>query len=334
MKHATLKDVAKTAGVSLATASRALNNRGDVDQNTKKKVLEVAKQLTYTPNPLARGLLSGTTKTIGVLVTSIQNPFYAAVVAGLETALAKEGYTIILCNSHEDAGAERSAIELLIRRRVDGLIIAPVQSEFESFALLQEHNTPFVFIARHMPGIDTDYVVCDDQEVGRIATEHLIIKGYRRIMFLNSFSNSSSELRQRGYEISLKKHGMPIDPELIRIVRGENRAQEVMIAALREGLRPSAIFCFCDDMAVGVIQALNTFGIKVPDDMALISCDNLPFTGLLQPSLTTIDIPKFEMGAQAVKILLTKIKYGKKKTSQVVLEPKLIERASTHSRAL
>ncbi len=332
MKHATLKEVAKMAGVSLATASRAMNNRGDVDQDTRKRVLEVAKHLTYTPNPLARGLLSGTTKTIGVLVTSIQNPFYAAVVAGIETALAKEGYTIILCNSHEDAEAERVAIELLVRRRVDGLIIAPVQSKFESFSLLQEHNTPFVFIARYMPGIDTDYVVCDDQEVGRIATEYLIMKGHRRIMFLNSFSNSSSELRQRGYEVSLKSHGIPIVPDLIRIVRGENKTQEVMIATLKEGLRPNAVFCFCDDMAVGVLQVLNNLGIKVPEDMAIVSCDNLPFTGLLHPSLTTIDIPKFEMGVEAVKILLTKIKYGKKKTTQVVLEPKLIERDSTNSR--
>lgn len=330
MGYATLKDVAKMAGVSLATASRALNNRGDVDQATRKKVLEAARALSYTPNPLARGLLSGTTKTIGILVTTIQNPFYAAVVTGIEKVLAAEGYTIILCSSHEEPAAEREAIRTLLARRVDGLIIAPVQSKPDGLELLFESNVPFVFVARYMPGIDTDYVVCDDEAVGRLATEHLIAKGHRRIMFLNSCRNSSAELRQRGYEESLKTHGIPIEAELIRTVHYGAQAEEVISAALDEGLQPTAVFCFCDEMAVGVLRALATRGILVPEEMAVISCDNLAFTGLLQPPLTTVDIPEFEMGVEAARILLTKIKRRKKKTTQVVLEPKLIERASTN----
>ncbi len=328
MRHSTLKDVAELSGVSLATASRALNNRGDVDPATRKKVLEAAKVLAYTPNPLARGLLSGATKTIGVLVTTIQNPFYAAVVAGIEKELAAEGYTIILCNSHEDAAAEQTAIALLLGRRVDGLIVAPVQSKPDGLSLLLESNVPFVFVARYVNGADSDYVVCDDEAVGRLATEHLIARGHRRILFLNSSRNSSAELRQRGYEASLRSHGIPGDPALVRVVPG-GQAERVMTEALAEGLRPSAVFCFCDDMTVGVLRALAARGIRVPAEMAVISCDNLPFTGLLQPPLTTVEIPEFEMGVAAVKVLLTKIKRHKKKTTQIILAPRLIERAST-----
>ncbi|HBF36578.1 MAG TPA: LacI family transcriptional regulator [Firmicutes bacterium] len=330
MRHATLKDVAKKAEVSLATASRALNNREDVDQDTRKKVLETAKALSYSPNPLARGLLSGTTKTIGVLVSTIQNPFYGELVAGIEKALAEEGYTTILCNSHEDAEAERVAVELLLRRRVDGLIIAPVQSKPDGLAFLLEQNTPFVFAARYMPGVDTDYVICDDELVGRMVTDHLIEKGYRRILFMNSCRNSSAELRQQGYEKSLRSHDIPMEPALIRTVEYGQQVEEVMDAAFQEGLKPSAIFCFCDEIAVGVLNYLNKEGIKVPDDIAMASCDNLPYTGLLQPPLTSVDVSKFEMGVEAVKILLAKIKRDKKKTTQVVLEPKLIERASSN----
>lgn len=329
MPHSTLKDVAKMAGVSLATASRALNNRGDVDQATRKKVLEAARALSYTPNPLARGLLSGTTKTIGVVVTTIQNPFYAAVVTGIEKVLAAEGYTIVLCSSHEDPDAEREAIRVLLARRVDGLIIAPVQSRPEGLEVLLESKAPFVFVARYVSGIDADFVVADDEAVGRLATEHLIAKGHRRILFLNSCRNSSAELRQRGYEGSLKAHDIPLDPALIRTVQNGGQAEEVMATALDEGLQATAVFCFCDEMAVGVLRALTTRGIRVPEEMAVISCDNLAFTGLLQPPLTTVDIPEFKMGVEAARILLTKIKRRKKKTTQVVFAPKLVERAST-----
>ncbi|NLG83829.1 MAG: LacI family transcriptional regulator [Firmicutes bacterium] len=327
--YATLKDVAKKAGVSLATASRALNNRGDVDQTTRKKVLEAAKALSYTPNPLARGLLSGTTKTIGILVTTIQNPFYAAVVSGIEKVLAAEGYTIILCNSHEDPEAEREAIRVLLARRVDGLIIAPVQSKPDGLELLFKSNVPFVFVARYMPGVDTDYVVCDDEAVGRLATEHLIDRGHRRILFMNSRGNSSAELRQRGYEQSLAAHGISPEPSLIRTVYYHTQAEEAISAALDEGLDPTAVFCFCDEMAVGVLRVLAARGIRVPEEIAVISCDNLAFSAVLHPPLTTVDIPEFEMGVEAARILLNKIKRRKKKTTQVVFTPKLVERAST-----
>lgn len=329
MSYVTLKEVARRAGVSLATASRAINNRGDVDQSTRRKVLEAAKALSYTPNPLARGLLSGTTKTIGVLVTTIQNPFYAAVVTGIEKILAAEGYTIVLCNTHEDPAAEQDALRILLARRVDGLIVAPVQSRREGLEPLLASKVPFVFVARNVSGIDADFVVADDEAVGRLAAEHLIAKGHRRILFLNSWRNSSAELRQRGYEESLKAHGIPVEAGYIRTIHYGTRAEEAISAALDEGLRPTAVFCFCDDMAIGVLRALAARGIRVPEEMAVVSCDNLAYTGLLQPPLTTVDIPEFEMGVDAAKILLTKIKRRKKKTTQIVLEPRLIERAST-----
>lgn len=329
MASVTIRDVAKTAGVAVSTASRALNNRGDVSESTRKRVLEAARELRYVPNSLARGLLSGETRTVGVIVTTILNPFYAAVVAGIQDVLGAKGYNTVLYNSDEDQRKELAAVKALLEQRVDGIILAPVKNTSETVEFLAHHNMPFVLVGRHVVGLDTDYVICDDMAIGQMATEHLIAKGHRRMMLVNSSGNASSELRYKGYELALRNSGLEVDCRLVRSVVLHSDAERAVAQALDEGVRPTAIFCFCDAMALGVLRVLRKRGIRVPDDIALVACDNLEFTEFLEPALTTVDVPKHEMGAKAAEILLAKLRRGKKRTTQMVLKPSLIVRASS-----
>lgn len=328
MKHVTIKDVAKLAGVGIATASRALNNKGEISPETKKRVLQAAELLGYVPNSLARGLISGKTKKIGVIVTTILNPFYASVVAGIESVLASKGYTIALYNSNEDSDKEFQAILNLYGQRVDGIILAPVEYKSNNVKYLQKINIPFVLVARNTLDENIDFVICDDKTVGRIGTKYLIEKGHEKIFFLNSWKSSSARFRLEGYKEALKETGLSINSKLIYSLKPDENLEEVIPKILKENKNISAIFCFCDVIAIGVMKILKNMKIKIPDDIAILGCDNLDFTEILDPPLTTIEISRYEMGIKSAEILLKKIKKEEKENNRIVLEPKLISRLS------
>lgn len=329
MKHVTIKDVAKRANVGIATASRALNNKSDVSPETRQRVLEAAEALGYVPNLLARGLLSGRTKTVGVVVTSILNPFYAVVVSEIERVLSAKGYNIVLCNSNESPKTELEAVRMLREQRVDGIIIAPVEEKSQTVQYLVDNQIPFTLVARNNPEINTDYVVCDDKKIGEIVADYLIKKGHRHILFLNSWGNSSAMLRLEGYRQTMEKAGISAQPELVRTLRIKDSIEEAVISALNGRIKPTAIFCFCDVMALSVMRVLNEKNIKVPADISVMGCDNIDFTEFMDPPLTTIDIGKAEMGAKAAEILLGRLRRRRKRTVNVTLEPRLIIRSST-----
>lgn len=297
MKHVTIKDVAKRANVGIATASRALNNKSDVSPETRQRVLEAAEALGYVPNLLARGLLSGRTKTVGVVVTSILNPFYAVVVSEIERVLSAKGYNLVLCNSNESSKTEFEAVRMLREQRVDGIIIAPVEEKSRTVQYLVDNQVPFTLVARNNPGVDTDYVVCDDKRIGELAADYLIKKGHRHILFLNSWRNSSAMLRLEGFRQRMEKAGISVPPELVRALRISDSIEEAVLSALRGRIKPTAIFCFCDVMALSVMRVLNDKNIKVPAEIAVMGCDNVAFTEFMNPPLTTMDIGKEEMGA-------------------------------------
>lgn len=328
-KHVTIKDVAKLAGVGIATASRALNNKGDVSPSTRRKVLEAAQKLGYVPNSLARSLVYGKTKKIGVIITTILNPFYATVVSGIESVLASKGYTLVLYNSNEDPYKEKEAILTLRQQRVDGIIFAPIEYESQNVKYLVENNIPFVLVARKTQEENTNFVVADDFKVGKIATEHLLEKGHRRILFLNSWKSSSARLRLEGYREALKEAGFLLNPKLIYSLTPDTEIRPLLEDILSTKNRPTAIFCFCDSIALEVMKILKAMNLKIPDDVAVVGCDNLDYTELLNPPLTTIEISKFEMGVTAAKILLEMLEAENKGPIQQILEPKLIIRAST-----
>jgi LacI family transcriptional regulator len=328
MKHVTIKDVAKLAGVGIATASRALNNKGEISSHTKKKVLEAAKKLGYIPNSLARSLISGKTKKIGVVITTILNPFYAAVVSGIESFLSSKGYTIALYNSNEIPKKEKESIITLREQRVDGLIIAPVEFESETVKYLIDNNIEFVLVGRRTKEDNVNFVICDDFEVGKIATEYLISKGHKRILFINSWKSSSAIFRLEGYKKALSEAGLRINNNLIYSLDPERKLEEILEDAFSKKRKPTAIFCFCDSIAIEVMKILKKMKIKIPDDIALIGCDNLDFTDLLEPPLTTIDISMYEMGLKASEILLERLTKERKEPIHVIFKPILIERGS------
>ncbi|HKM17771.1 MAG: LacI family transcriptional regulator [Firmicutes bacterium] len=329
MAPATLKDVAKRCGVSLATASRALNNRSEVSPVTRAKVLKAAEEMGYVPSSLAKGLWSGETKVIGVLITTIVNPFYANVVSGIEKALKDYGYNILLCSSYEEVDQEWASLTVLLEQRVDGLILAPVQSKPEVVERLQKNNVPFVLVGRSIPGIDTSYVVCDDYKVGLMAGEHLLERGHKRVLFINSSRNYSAELRLKGFTATMQRHGIEIGPEWVKIVTPEKTAKHCLSEALDQGLNPSAVFCFCDCMVLDVLSALKERGLKVPGDIAVMGVDNLSVTEITEPPLTTIDIQNFEMGIRSAEIILRKLQKPGAKHEHIVLQPTLVKRDST-----
>lgn len=329
MAHSTLRDVAEACGVSVSTASRALNNRADVSPKTRTRVLEAAQRLGYVPSSLAKGLRSKETKAVGVVVTTILNPFYANVVTGIEEVLSDKGYTILLNSSYEDPELELRAVRLLLEQRVDGLILAPVESEPEVVEFLGKNGVPFVLVGRNVRNVEADHVVCDDRMIGELAAEHLISKGHRKILFINSSENYSSELRLQGFCSALEKHALSFDKDWVRPVYPDQDTKQVLGDALDEGLDPTAVFCFCDGMAIEVIRELNRRGIKIPEEMAVIGVDNLDVTELLNPPLTTLDVQHTTMGIRSAEILLEKMMKPEGRLEQVVLTPRLIERSST-----
>jgi len=327
--HSKLRDVAARSGVSISTASRALNNRADVSSKTKARVLKVAEELGYVPSSLAKGLWSGQTKTVGVVVTTIANPFYANVVTGIEHVLEEQEYNILLNSSHEDPQRELRAVKLLLEQRVDGIILAPVQTNPKAVDFLEKNGVPYVLVGRTALNVQANHVVCDDYRVGELAARHLVSRGHKEIMFINSAYNYSAQLRQEGFCKTLLAAGITMHPQWIRTVHGGETVGKVLSEALDEGLKPTAIFCFCDQMAIGAMKELRRRGRRIPEDVAIMGVDNLEVTEMLDPPLTTIEVHNNDLGIESAEILLRRIAHNDAIPEQVKLQPKLIERAST-----
>ncbi|MGB9856490.1 MAG: LacI family DNA-binding transcriptional regulator, partial [Caldisericum exile] len=270
----------------------------------------------------------GKTKKVGVIITTVLNPFYAAVVSGIERVLTANGYTLILYNSNEDPRKEREALLILRQQRVDGIIFAPIEYESQNVKYLIDSKIPFVLVARRTLEEDTSFVIADDFKVGKIGTEHLIEKGHRRILFLNSWKNSSAKFRLEGYKSALREAGFLINPKLIYSIKPDTDLKKLISEIFSSKSRPTAIFCFCDSIALEVMKVVKEEGLKIPDDVAILGCDNLDYTELLNPSLTTIDISKFDMGVLAARILLGLLEDNKEPV-RYIFEPKLVIREST-----
>lgn len=328
MAHWRLRDVARLSGVSVSTASRALNDRDDVSPQTKARVLAAAERLGYVPSSLAKGLWSGTTKTVGVVVTNITNSFYANVVAGVEDVMDAHGYNIVLNSTHEDPEREMRAIKLLLEQRVDGIILAPVESEPAAVDFLNKNGVPYVIVGRKARNADTNHVVCDDLKIGRMAARYLLDAGHERVLFINSARNYSAELRAEGFRSVFREHGAAWDEDMILPVFDPQQLPAIVNQVFDGTHLPSAVFCFCDDMAIDVMRVLRQRGLKIPQDVAVMGVDNLKVTELLDPPLTTIDTSKMQMGTSSAEILLRAMQNQDKDIEHIVLEPKLVKRVS------
>ncbi len=334
VKQVTLRDIAKITGFSINTVSRALNGKDEVHAETRIKILAAAEKLGYRPNRLAKGLRSNKTGTIGVVVTDVSNPFFSALVKGIARAARDLDYSIILQDSDEDYAGEEEAIQVLLAEQVDGILITPVQSQRGTIERLCEAQFPFVLVGRFFSGLETNYVVPDDYQGGFMATEHLLKQGHRNIAMINGpLHISSARERFKGFSDALESHGIQINGS--QVVTGALTVEEGLaqsLSILREKTRPSAIVCYSDFVAFGVMQGIREVGLSIPEDIAVVGFDDVRMASCLQVSLTTIKSPKEELGKRAVQSLISRLEdnHNHPRTEGIRLDVRLIARESSN----
>ncbi len=329
-KYITLKDIAKKAGVSVNTVSRALNNKPDISKETKKKIIQIAKELNYRKDFTASSLRRKESKIIGVILADSANPFYSEVLKGIEAASKDFGYNIILINSERNYEQEASAVNILLSRRIDGLLLSPVQEKIDDIKELISLKIPLVIFARHFEDLSVNEVRSDDIKAGYLATNHLIQRGAKNILMINGYLHKSpAKLRLKGYKKALKEHNLPVRDELIIVGDiGMEDGEKAVDEALSKKVSFDGIFAYNDMLALGAMKALKKKGIKIPKDTKIVGCDDILFSSVTTPSLTTIRVKKYEMGYEAFKLLIKVLK-GRKKIEKKVLDVELVVREST-----
>jgi len=332
-KPATIKDIAKRLNISLSTVSRALRNASDVNVETKKAVLALSEELNYQPNKLALSLRQKQTHTIGVIVPNLDYVL-SLMVRGIDEVALEAGFTVMVCQSNESFGREILNTRRLLESLVDGFIIS-VSSEtksFEHFKKIQERNIPIVVFDRVTPQLIAPSVRIDNEEGGFVATEHLIEQGYKRIAVLAGPENLGvSNSRLGGYLNALKKHKIKKDPSLIvHCDFNQDYAYYATLELLAMKKRPDAIFTISDRMAIGAMLAIKKKGLSMPKEIGLCGFNNEPVTGLVTPSISSVEMPSFELGKLAAKLFIETMHHPENMNMvEKVLKPKLIIRESS-----
>lgn len=323
-----MKDIAKDLGISPMAVSKALRNHSDIGAKTKERVLKRAAELNYRVDWVARSMVTGRTYLVGLLVPDLMQSFFAEISTALTAVLSPAGYPLLISDSSENASDEAANIEVLLSRKVDGLIIASAQRSGASFENLK---TPYVLIDRRISGLEANYVGTKNEDIGLLATEHLIEQGCRRIAHLRGPLLSTAVGRLRGYRRALEKHGLEAGEDLI--VEGghqDTTGYRAMQKLLSQPRRPDGIFCFNDPVAIGAMHAILEAGLAVPQDIAVIGAANMHYSDILRIPLSTVDQRTAEMGEQAARVLLAAMT-AKKPTEprQIIIPPRLVVRASS-----
>lgn len=331
MSIRTIKDIARQANVSYATVSRALNNKYGVKPETRERVLDVARELRYSPNAIARGLVTQQTLTLGLIIPDIENPFFPAVAGRVEDEAQRMGYSVFLCDTNWNEATETRYVQLLTERRVDGLIIAPIGQHIEE--VLGDAHLPVVYMSNAPKGTERSYVVIDDKRGTYLATNHLIEAGYESIGFIGARNRSASGAdRLAGYELALENAGRTVDTSLICLEEFREESGYRTIAKLiEEGQCPEAVVVENDLLALGVMNGARAYGFRIPEDLAIVGFDDIRIAGFPEVNLTTISQPKHDLGRIAVRILLDQIRGSKEESraEHIILEPRLVVRGSS-----
>ena len=306
---ANIYDVATRARVSVATVSAVMNDSAFVSPALKARVTSAIDALGYHPNLLARGLAKQCTQTFGMIVPDIANPFFPEVVRGAEDVAHGAGYTLLIASSDNDVEKESTYLQLFMAKRVDGVILtkAPGPIPQDVRRRLAKARVPIVLLARSVPGFKADCVELDDREAAIEGVTHLLRLGYRRVGLITGLAGASTTRRRLdGYRAALRARRVPIDPALV--VGGDFRVE----SGYRAGLellkqRPDAVFVSNYLMSVGFITALQQYRLRCPEDIAIVTCDDYPWLNAFSPRLTTIDLPKRELGEAAARLLVERI---------------------------
>jgi DNA-binding LacI/PurR family transcriptional regulator len=327
---ATIRDVAIHAGVSIATASRAFSKPEAVRDALRARVLESARVLMYQPSRAARALRAGTSRTVGVIIPDLQNPFFTAVVRGVDMVIKEAGYSLLLGNSDEDPAREEELLASLRAEGVAGIVIVPIDAGKSTYQDLLEPSRPIVATDRLPARLKADCVTVDNASGARLAVDHLLALGHKRIALLNGPSKHSTAVdRERGYLEALRDGGVKPQPELI--YRGDF-SDPAGYAGMRELMqvrpRPTAVFVANNMMTLGALRALHEMQVRIPGDVALVSFDDMPWATSLNPPLTAVAQPDLEIGRSAAELLVARIADPQRAVRHIVLDSTLIVRAS------
>ena len=324
-----MKDIARDLGLSPMAVSKALRDHKDISEETKERVLRRARELNYRLDWVARSLVTGQTFLVGLVIPDLKQSFFSEVATAVEAVLAEAGYHLLISHTGENAKEEATTIDLLVSRKVDGLIIASAQRDAGAFEKLK---TPYVLIDRKIAGLEANFVGARNDEIGFMATEHLIEQGCRRIAHLRGPRLSTGAGRARGYRRALEKRGLEFRDEwLVDAGHEDGSGFAAMEALLELEERPDGVFCFNDPVAVGALRAILGRGLKVPEDVAVIGVANMHYGDLLTVPLSTVDQATASMGSLAARMLLECMGAGGRGPArrERLVRPTLIERASS-----
>jgi LacI family transcriptional regulator len=341
MKKTSLNDIAQRLGVSKTLVSLVLNGKGKehrISEDVCEKVIEVAKEMNYRPNQIAKGLRTGKTNTIGLIIADIANPFFGKLGREIEKELARHGYRVMFCSSDESAEKSKEQIEMLMQGQVDGFIISPPRGSEDQIRSLQISKKPYVLIDRFFPEIDSSYIIIDNLEAGYNATKHLIDRNYKKIACITINADLiNMQDRLNGYKNALRDSGHEVDENLIKILPFSHESKDVfkaikeLVGKNKKGI--DAIFFTTSKVGIMGIESLSRLGLVIPEDVAMVSFDNPDSYKICYSPVTSVAQPLTDIGKMSVKVLLAEINNPKSsiKNQKITLKANFIIRKSCGS---
>lgn len=324
-----IQQVAKQAGVSVATVSRVMNGQNTVSSKTRIKVEEAIKSLNYEPSILGRNLRNSESRIFLILIPSISNPFYLEIIKGIEHIALSQNYNILLCETDSNPEKENIYFDLVRKKMADGIISMDPAVNIETLKVLAEKYS-IIQCSEYSADSGIPYVTIDNEEASYRAVKHLIQIGHKKIALMNSDGKFLySRQREEGYQRALEEHGLSLNDDYIFYTKhlGFEHGQQAMKKILALQDRPTAVFAVSDLLAIGALKEVNASGLHVPNDMAVIGFDKIDFSSMTNPTLTTIAQPMYKMGTVAAEMLIEKIKGNE--VDSVILDHELVIREST-----
>lgn len=330
-KPPTARQVADAARVSIATVSRVINGKGGVSDELTARVRKAIAELGFSPNRIARGFRRQRMQTIGVIVTDIQNPFFTSVLQSIERVLESGQYGLLLCNSDEQPEREQTHLTTLSADNVAGIILAPTRGDAFRYQAVIDSGIPLVVIDREVQGLKADCLTINNFSAGIMAVNHLVEAGHKRIGLITGPGHATTANQRRaGYLAGLGKAGLPVNSQYIKEADFKHRGgYRAMHELLRLPEPPSAVVVSNNLMTLGALQAINEKGISVPQDMALLGFDDMPWATSLRPPLTVIAQPTLALGEYAAQLLIARLNDPSRPFQTVILEATLVVREST-----
>jgi LacI family transcriptional regulator len=328
----TIQDVAKRAGVAPITVSRVINNTGYIRDETRQKVEAAIAELGYVPNSLARGLRVKQTKTIGLVLTDITNPFFTILARGAEDVASRAGFNVFLCNTDESEEKQMGYLKALLQRQVDGILLVPARSTMLPIEMIRSTGTAVVVIDRQITSSQVDVLRCESVSGSQRLISHLLELGHTRIAVLTGPQGvSTAQDRVAGYEKALIDRGIAVDKSLIMYGRfTQDSGYEMAQKAISFSPLPTALFATNNFIAVGAVRAVQESGLQIPQDISIVTFDDLPDSLVINPFFTAIGQPSYEMGYRAAELLLARLS-GEEKGNyrEIILPTKFFIRASS-----